>query len=173
MTKNNFPIVSSSVRSLGELASSSFPTLGSSLTSAVGGQPDSPLAYAIASVATEPCPPGNARNDEVVVYRLVSGSPPTKEDFLPTCMDEGFPHREFPPEKLCIAQGVSVFTNEKAIDKKRKRYQKLNEKLIAIGTIFKEDGRVLETCSKFHLTWWLETDVPHCNFRLVTNNASA
>jgi hypothetical protein len=124
-------------------------------------------------MATDPCPPSNARNDEVVVYRLVSGSPLTKEDFLPTCMDEGFPHREFPPEKLCIAQGVSVFTSENAIDKKRKRYQKLNEKLIAIGIIYKEDGRVLETCSKFHLTWWLETDVPHRNFRLVTNNATA
>ena len=153
MTDNNFPIVHAG--SALSAISESHSTFESANT------------YGIIT-SDSPCPPINARNDEVVAYRLVSNSPPVKEDFLPAFME--YPHRDFKPWEFCISRGVSVFTNENAIHKKRKRYKNLQAKLIAIGNILREDGRVLETCSKYHMTWWLETDTPHRNFKLLAQS---
>lgn len=156
MTKNNFPIVPTGSGLSDVMVSSSYSTLGNLF--------DHQVRHEITALES-PCPPTNARNDEVVVYRLVSGNPPIKNDFLPTYIE--YPHRHFKPEEFCVAQGVSVFTNENAANNKRARYKNLKAKLTAIGRILKEDGRVLETCSKHHMTWWLETDTPHRNFKLV------
>lgn len=155
MTRNNFPAVPN-LASLPETMVSGLPSASGSF-----------LSYGIVT-AESPCPPPGARKDEVLVYRLVSNDPPTKNDFLPTCVE--YPHRSFRPEDHCVSQSVSVFTNVEALENKKTRYKNLKEKFIAIGHILREDGQVLETCSEHHLSWWLETDMPHRNFKLVTQS---
>lgn len=52
----------------------------------------------------EQCPPADARNDNVQVFRLVDGTPLSAEDFRPTIVEQ--PHRAFEADKLCAACGV-------------------------------------------------------------------
>lgn len=114
------------------------------------------------------CPPKNAREDHLYVYRLVTSSPPSVQDFVPALIEQ--PHRKFESTVLCLACGVSVFKNIDDADKQRKRFKPLRDKLIAAGFITKDDGLVLETCAGSHVTWWLQTDDPHKNFREVNEN---
>ena len=116
----------------------------------------------------EQCPPAEARQDTLLVYRLVEGSPPTERDFQPTIVES--PHRQFPPDKLCMASGVSVFKNPADARRKREKYKPLREKKIARGTIQPEDGFVLETGEQSHVTWWLQTTTPHARFDEVLSD---
>lgn len=164
MTKPNLPI----------LSLSDLPTVDTNKSIAEwGGLTATQLAdSSYLAVLKDPCPPHAARRDELLAYRLVSNDPPTKNDFLPTYME--YPHREFEPKVLCNSRGVSVFKNEHAAHKKRIRFSKgLGDKSIASGKIYEQDGRVMETGSSHHMTWWLETETPHQNFSLVKNNAAS
>lgn len=107
----------------------------------------------------ESCPPKDARVDNLSVFRLVS-SPITKADFLPSLREQ--PDRQF--QDLCLACGVSVFTDKEKIAERQRRYKALRVKKIAAGTITASDGLVLETLSESHLTWWLQTEEPHRTF---------
>ena len=53
------------------------------------------------------CPPADARKDDVWVYRLVANVPPSLNDFLPAKIEQ--PERQFKPNEICAACGVSVF----------------------------------------------------------------
>jgi hypothetical protein len=119
----------------------------------------------------EQCPPGKARNDNVQVFRLVSGTPLSAEDFHPTIIES--PHRPFEPENLCAACGVSVFRNVQDVIKKRAKYKPLRSKKIASGRITESDGLVLETFAPTHMTWWLQTSTPHINFTEHDEHESA
>jgi hypothetical protein len=110
------------------------------------------------------CPPAEARNDNVQVFRLVDGAPLSAEDFLPTFIEQ--PHRPFDADKFCAACGVSVFRNVQDVVQKRSRFKPLRGKKIARGRITEVDGRVLETFEPTHMTWWLQTAAPHINFVL-------
>ncbi len=110
----------------------------------------------------EQCPPADARNDNVQVFRLVDGTPLSAEDFRPTIVEQ--PHRPFQPEKLCAACGVSVFRSVQDVIKKRERFKPLRSKKIACGRITESDGLVLETFEPTHMTWWLQTSTPHITF---------
>ncbi|MHB1236601.1 MAG: hypothetical protein ACYCY7_03465 [Gallionella sp.] len=164
MTKPNLPI----------LSSGGLTTVDSSKSLAEwGGLTATQIAdSSYLAVLSDPCPPHEARREELLAYRLVSNDPPIKDDFLPTYMEH--PHREFPPKQLCNTRGVSVFKNEHAAHKKKVRFPKgLGDKSIASGKIYEKDGKVMETGSSHHMTWWLETETPHLNFSLVKNNAAA
>lgn len=108
------------------------------------------------------CPPAESRLDTLVVYRLVEATPPTALDFQPTVLES--PHRQFPPDKLCMACGVSVFKDAEDARRSRDKYKPLRNKKIARGTITPEDGLVLETGKPTHVTWWLQTANPHARF---------
>lgn len=108
------------------------------------------------------CPPVDARRDNIEVFRLVDGCPPSTADFRPTLVE--YPHRNFEGEKRCAACGVSVFRDVKDIIRKRSLYKPLRDKKIAVGRISHEDGLVLETFEPSHLTWWLQTLTPHLSF---------
>ncbi|WP_306553758.1 hypothetical protein [Acidovorax sp.] len=108
------------------------------------------------------CPPATARQDDVLVYRLVNSAPPTLDDFKPTKIEQ--PERTFAEDEICAACGVSVFRNVKDIVKKQSRYKALRSKKIAFGSISHNDGLVLETFTPSHMTWWLQTSAPHRNF---------
>lgn len=110
----------------------------------------------------EQCPPVDARNDNIQVFRLVDGAPLSAKDFRPTVIEQ--PHRAFEADKLCAACGVSVFRNVQDVIKKRSRFKPLRSKKIALGSITEVDGLVLETFEPTHMTWWLQTATPHINF---------
>lgn len=116
------------------------------------------------------CPPKDSRKDEMTVFRLVSDSPPSARDFVPTIIDQ--PHRSFAPSEVCRACGVSVFTNIEDAKCMRSRFSPLRNKKLAIGTITQEDGVVLETGTGSHITWWLQTEQPQRGFREVSENGS-
>mgnify|MGYP000844256628 CR=1 FL=1 len=111
------------------------------------------------------CPPAEARRDTLEAYRLVSSDPPAAEDFLPAFIEA--PHRQFPPDKLCMACGVSVFKTAADAMRTRARFKPLRAKRIAKGSISPEDGAVLETGQLTHTTWWLQTLTPHAKFNEV------
>ncbi|WP_380187815.1 hypothetical protein [Iodobacter arcticus] len=113
----------------------------------------------------EQCPPSDARQDNLKVFRLVANCPPNANDFLPTKVES--PHRKFTIDELCMACGVSVFKNVADILKKRERFKPLKSKKIACGTISPSDGLVKETGQPSHVTWWLQTNEPHATFREV------
>ncbi len=116
----------------------------------------------------EQCPPSDARQDTLEVFRLVSNIPPRADDFLATKRE--FPHRNFADDVLCNAHGVSVFQKHDDILKKREHFKKaLGHKKIAVGTITQDDGLVKETGGLSHVTWWLQTDEPHKTFKEVQN----
>ena len=117
------------------------------------------------------CPPADARNDDVWVYRLVTNVPPTLNDFMPTKIEQ--PEREFKQNEICAACGVSVFRDVQDAIKKRSLYKPLRAKRIAIGQISKLDGLVLETFAPSHMTWWLQTATPHANFIEYSENGTA
>lgn len=110
----------------------------------------------------EQCPPAEARQDTLLVYRLVEGSSPTARDFQPTIVES--PHRPFPPDNLCMTCGVSVFKDLADARRQREKYKPLREKKIARGTVMPADGSVLETGKPTHVTWWLQTTTPHARF---------
>jgi hypothetical protein len=114
------------------------------------------------------CPPTEAREDDVLVYRLVSSVPPTASDFLPAKAEH--PERNFKPDEVCAACGVSVFRSVQDIIKKQSLYKALRSKKVAIGQITCADGLVLETFKPSHMTWWLRTSTPHSNFTEYEGN---
>jgi len=116
----------------------------------------------------EQCPPLDARKDKLEVFRLVSNSPPTADDFLPTIKES--PHRNFSDENMCIACGVSVFKNIDDILRRREDFKPLKDKKVAYGTIMPDDGVVKETGKPSHITWWLQTKEPHKTFSEVKND---
>lgn len=158
MTKPKLPVL----HSVTQLSASSSKSLAD-----WGGLTDSQLVDPSYLVAlNEPCPPNAARRDELLAFRLVSNNPPTKKDFMPTYKE--YPHREFAAKDLCNSRGVSVFKNENAAHSMRMRFPKgLGAKVIAAGTIYEKDGKLMETRSHHHMTWWLETETPHQNFSVV------
>lgn len=111
------------------------------------------------------CPPAEARRDTLEAYRLVANYTPTAEDFLPTLIE--VPHRQFTPDKLCMACGVSVFKTAADAMRARAKFKPLKGKLIAKGLIRPEDGTILETGEPTHTTWWLQTPTPHAMFNEV------
>ncbi len=117
----------------------------------------------------EQCPPVDARQDKLEVFRLVSNNPPTSDDFLPT-IKESSPHRKFSDEILCNAHGVSVFKNINDIRRKREDFKPLRQKKVARGIIMPNDGLVKETGGQSHVTWWLQTEEPHKTFSEVEND---
>jgi len=115
----------------------------------------------------EQCPPVDARQDELTVFRLVSNNPPTSDDFLSTIKE--FPHRNFSNDILCNAYGVSVFKNIDDILRRREDFRNLRQKKVARGIIMPHDGLVKETGGQSHVTWWLQTEEPHKTFSEVEN----
>lgn len=118
----------------------------------------------------EQCPPSDARQDTLEVFRLVSNIPPTADDFRPNIRE--FPHRPFTEDVLCCVHGVSVYRKYEDVlsTRENKRNKKhLRDKKIAVGTITPKDGLVKETFKPSHMTWWLQTDEPHRTFRGIEN----
>ena len=113
----------------------------------------------------EQCPPTEARQDSLEVFRLVANDPPAEKDFRPNRIEK--PDRNFKPADLCNACGISVFQSIDDAIRIRGKYKANKGKHIAKGIISPNDGFVLETYASSHTTWWLQTTTPHEKFKVV------
>lgn len=108
------------------------------------------------------CPPTDAFEAEVEVYRYISQCPPKEEDFKS--------YYEENPEKyrgVINAYGLSVISDFKsaqnALDTNPALRKKFN--FIACGLITKDSGVIKHTPSvrqKKHLTWWVCRNIRIC-----------
>ncbi|WP_036546736.1 hypothetical protein [Nitrincola lacisaponensis] len=120
------------------------------------------------------CPPKEARNDEIELYRLVENSPPTSSDFVPLAVELKTPHQKFDEFMNCCSHGLSAFKTIEGAIKWRKKYKKkFKNHKISKGVIKKKDGMVLETFKRPHITWWVSTEQPERGFIEVEENAAA
>lgn len=100
------------------------------------------------------CPPREAEDKPLEnVYRLCINNPPKASDFL----SHVELNKTFPPEKTCMAAGLSIYTELSDAEKSKKRIPAYRKKgYIACGNIIKGVGRVLSTPTQgnSHHTWW-------------------
>ncbi len=106
------------------------------------------------------CPPNDATDADVVVYRAVEANPPTASDFL-SYQEKG---KQISPRKVCQAHGLSVHgSKEDAI-----HYRELFSwapRLIAKGKLMPVHGKTKPTPSgnfPSHVTWWPYDGVNRC-----------
>lgn len=114
-------------------------------------------------------PPQEATPTNGQSFRLVDSNPPTRDDFRSTI--EETPHRNFRDEmtKIC-ACGTSQFGKLEDIQKKRKLFPKLRNKLIAEGQLEPAHGKMLNTFEPSHHTvWYRLTAQPQFNFSVLEN----
>jgi hypothetical protein len=118
------------------------------------------------------CPPANAEDASVEVFRIVSSNPPTVTDFQS--------HAQTNPKKYggkCKPSGLSVFTGMHDALKYLKRVQgevqgDAPRRLIARALLSPEAGKIQHTPSvshNSHHTWWAPNGFDHAvAFKVVT-----
>ena len=97
------------------------------------------------------CPPEDAIQKEMVVYRAVTSFPPSEADFY--SQRRMFPKKPFNIDD-CLAHACSVFDNEFDIKKKKKLLSHNGIRIVKFK-IELEDGKVKKTFSKGHHSWWI------------------
>lgn len=117
----------------------------------------------------EACPPDDSIEANGDVYRLVSGEPPKKEDFVSHWIK--YPEKRKQYEALgraCEACGLSVFRSSEDAQRISRRVQHLPKK-ISVATLDPSMGRMKNTFSAEHYTWWIPVSVrePALLFRNV------
>lgn len=103
----------------------------------------------------ENCPPTEAQQTAVDVYRVAVNSPPNHEDFM-TYKEEG---KRYNKTNECLACGLSVFKNISDVHTMLQNVPMMRKKIryILKGNITGESGVVGDTPKhyKSHATWWL------------------
>jgi len=102
------------------------------------------------------CPPSEAKDASVEVFRLVASDPPTTKDF------ESYAQTRPKYVGNCKASGLSVFTTRSDVSRYVRRVPgqmqgiTAPEVLIASATLSPEDGKILHTPrdDNSHHTWW-------------------
>lgn len=110
------------------------------------------------------CPPEDATDEEMLLFRMCKGPVPTAEDFLTFF--------QIDPEKYkghILAYGLSVFKSEDDCQRARKKSPRLRTqyKYCASGTTNKDRGKILATPTKVnphHITWWVYEGVEPSTF---------
>ena len=106
-----------------------------------------------AAYLPDKCPPDDAQPAVGQVFRLVDGTPSVK-DFRS--------HYELNPDQtwpdLCLACGLSVFTDAADAEKIRARFPALRTRSIAHATLDGTVGVIKPTGKRSHRTWWLPED---------------
>jgi hypothetical protein len=98
------------------------------------------------------CPPQDAVDANITVYRTVKTTPPTEVDFL-SYHELG---KKVPEGKKCQACGISVWPTKEAAAHQRQVFEWQNPH-IAEAKLAPEHGKVKDTPSRRfpeHVTWW-------------------
>jgi hypothetical protein len=103
-------------------------------------------------------PPGEACPAQGSAFRLVKVIPPAESDFLSTF--EETPDRMY-GDSFWKACGISFFRHLGCINRTRKRYKPLRQRLIAVGVLKEQHGVQMATPNKeggSHFTVWKPKD---------------
>jgi hypothetical protein len=110
------------------------------------------------------CPPDAAEtiSAERLVYRVVSTFPPSQEDFKSQRAMN--PSAVFRGVSECQAMGLSVFSDSRDAEKLLK-LPKMRGRLLARVRLVEGAGKIQQTSTPSHHTWWPLTDfdiLAHC-----------
>lgn len=106
------------------------------------------------------CPPQDAIENEIEIFRLIQGDVVSKDDFK-SQYELGKANNVTPESKLYFNKyGLSVNTNQAELEKMWRGNPHLKKKIknIAKGITYKDTGVIKSTPSngqKHHHTWWL------------------
>lgn len=123
------------------------------------------------------CPPIEAEDQSIEVYRVVLNNPPIPEDFYPQILLK--PHIRYSNE--CDFSGISVFLKKEDAQYMAPKIQQVIKNhgifYIAKGTITIGSGKILEDCknpknnnkpTRSHANWWvIDTEGLHENFEVL------
>jgi hypothetical protein len=102
------------------------------------------------------CPPDTAHEANGDVYRFTSRRQPKARDFKSKWEEQ--PGADF-GDKLCMACGISIFTDLADVVRMRQFSAAQRKKFVAKGTLSPEWGELLHTAKKgSHHTWWMPTE---------------
>jgi hypothetical protein len=106
------------------------------------------------------CPPDDAVDADIEVYRTVSADPPAATDFL-SYHEEGKLVKN--RQKICQAHGVSVYGSVEDAIHHRKVFGWASQR-IAKGKLTPDQGRTKPTPGSLpsHITWWPYDGVNRC-----------
>lgn len=110
------------------------------------------------------CPPQDSEEITRVrtVFRLVVGDPPTASDFLSQrVLNQS---RDFRDVSECQARGLSVFAKKRDAERTL-RLPSMRGRLLCRVRLEAGAGRILQTGSGSHHTWWPSADfniLAHC-----------
>ena len=106
------------------------------------------------------CPPEDAAplDETAYFFRLVDQYPPAEGDFDSVWKTQPGRHERLPDE--CIAKGVSLFDNPRALEA-RTRQGNFSDKVTCLVRVTPESGPVRQGTSHHH-TWWpfRDYDIP-------------
>jgi hypothetical protein len=114
-----------------------------------GGHPTFPTEWGA------DCPPADANNAELTVYRAVRTDPPGGIDFL-TLSEQGRPIRGGPAQ-VCKSRGVSVMLTRRDAEHYCVAFPAQKCVLVACATLTADHGKTKLTPSTVfpsHVTWW-------------------
>lgn len=117
----------------------------------------------------ENCPPSESEevSEPREVFRLVQTTPPTWDDFRSQRAER--PNARFRHVTECQARGLSVHTERKDSEKALK-LPSLRGRLICRVKLNAGAGRILQTSTPSHHTWWPLHDfniLAHCTMETV------
>lgn len=109
------------------------------------------------------CPPQDAINPNLTVYRFVRGNPPVESDFN-SYIEDG---KDVSGIKRCQACGVSVYAELEDAIKMQGYVPGLRKTRIASGHLNSNHGKIKSTpsmrypdCGYSHHTWWKVDNIP-------------
>ena len=115
----------------------------------------------------EGCPPLEATSARGVVLRVVANDPPSAQDFLAWCVENG----RLIKTKPCQSCSISVFDNMDGVRSLQRRVPAHRGKPVASGDLLESMGVTKPTPSRVspsHRSWWLPDGIdPSPAFRVV------
>ena|SRR5215469_10677319 len=111
------------------------------------------------------CPPASALEANGEIYRFVANNdPPQPCDFL----SHHLLGKKYDKGKHCQACGLSVLLTESAVRLYRQIIPSFRKQHVAKGNVAPEWGKIAQTGSIPHHTWWFSEDKkPECIFKIV------
>lgn len=111
----------------------------------------------------EKCPPTDAIEEEIEVYRLSNDNPPSKKDFLSHVLL--YPKKKY---NNMEAYGISVFSDYEEIEFMFALNPRTRNKFKHICKGITKDGVIKKGDKTTHITWWLyEGATPHSYFETI------